>query len=128
LATARGNQSGSLLAKALGVAALSAWAAAVAQAPTAQHRDEVPREEVTISASRQTDAILTAKVEQALEDDRYLFSAHMSVVTENGIVRLRGIAVDVSDLRRALFLARRVAGKRRVVNEIELIPLGEDHD
>jgi len=35
---------------------------------------------------------------------------------------------DLSDLRRTLFLARRIAGKRRVVNELELIVDVECHD
>jgi osmotically-inducible protein OsmY len=127
MAVLRHNQSGLLLATTLGGAALSAWTA-IAQAPPVALRDEVPREEVTISASRETDAVLTAKVEQALHDDPYIFADHMNVVAENGIVRLRGVAVDVSDLRQALALARRIAGRRRVVNEIELIALDADHD
>jgi hypothetical protein len=128
MATGRHGKSGSLLATALGVAALSLCRISPAQAPPTRLREEPPRPEVTVTASRETDAILTAKVEQALQDDRYLFSAHMSVVTENGIVRLQGIAIDVSDLRRALFLARRIAGRRRVVNELELISVAADHD
>jgi osmotically-inducible protein OsmY len=128
MAAAGHNQSGLLLAAALGVAALSARAPAQAQAAQLQLHDEAARQEVTITASRQTDAVLTAKVEQALHDDPYIFADHMSVVTENGIVRLQGIALDVNDLRQALFLARRIAGRRHVVNEMELIPLGADHD
>ena len=128
MAAATRNPSGLLLATALGVAALAARAPARAQASQLQLHDEVPRQEVTITASRQTDAVLTAKVERALHDDPYIFAAHMSVVTENGIVRLQGIALDVNDLRQALALARRIAGKRRVVNEIDLIPPDADHD
>jgi osmotically-inducible protein OsmY len=127
MAVLRHKQSGLLLATALGVAALSAWSA-IAQAPTVAPRDEVPRAEVTITASRQSDAVLTAKVEQALHDDPYIFADHMSVVAENGIVRLKGVAVDMSDLRQALALARRIAGSRRVINEIDLIPEDADHD
>jgi osmotically-inducible protein OsmY len=124
----RHDQSGLLLATALGVAALSAWTRPIAQTPSVALREEVPREEVTISASRQSDAVLTAKVEQALHDDPYIFADHMSVETENGIVRLKGVAVDLSDLRQALALARRIAGRRRVINEIDLIPEDSDHD
>jgi hypothetical protein len=118
------NQSGLFLATALGEVALWAWTTALAQTPPG----EVPRQEVTVSASRLSDAVLTAKVEQALHDDPYIFADHMSVVTENGIVRLQGIALDLNDLRQALALARRIAGRRHVVNEMELIPLGADHD
>jgi osmotically-inducible protein OsmY len=126
-AVLRHNRSGLLLATTLGVAALSA-STAIAQVPPVALRDEVPREEVTISAGRETDAVLAAKVEQALHDDPYIFADHMDVVAENGIVRLRGVAVDASDLRQALALARRIAGKRRVINEIDMIPEDADHD
>ena len=124
MAAARHNQSGLLLATALGGVALWAGTTALAQIPPG----EAPRQEVTVSASRLSDAVLTAKVEQALHDDPYIFANHMSVVTENGIVRLQGIALDVNDLHQALALARRIAGRRHVVNEMELIPLGADHD
>jgi osmotically-inducible protein OsmY len=128
VAAARQNPSGPLLAAALGVAALSAGSPALAQAPAVQPRDEAPRQEIIVTAQRQTDAVLKRKVEQALHDDPYIFADHMSVVTENGIVRLQGIALDLNDLRQALALARRIAGRRHVVNEMELIPLAADHD
>lgn len=72
--------------------------------------------------------MLTAKVVQALKDDPYIFADHINVVTENGIVRLQGVATDVHDLQRALFLARRAAGKRRVLNEVEFIAQNTDLD
>ncbi len=128
MAVVRHNRSGSLLATALGVAAVSVWTWPIAQTPPAALREEAPRSEITITASRLSDAVLTAKVEQALHDDPYIFADHMSVVTENGIVRLKGVAVDLSDLRQALALARRIAGRRRVINEIDLIPEDADHD
>jgi len=43
-------------------------------------------------------------------------------------VTLKGIAFDVSDLRRALMLTRRVAGGRRIVNDVELLVDIECHD
>jgi len=116
------------LAAAVGVTALSAWPLALARAPSVQQGNEPPRQEVVVTATRHADATVTAKVEQALHDDPYVFADHMSVVTDNGIVTLRGIAFDVGDLRRALMLARRVAGGRRVVNEVELVVDIECHD
>jgi osmotically-inducible protein OsmY len=117
-----------LLAAAVGMAALSAWPLAQAQAPSVQHGTEAPRQEVVVTATRRADAAVTAKVEQALHDDPYIFADHLSVVTENGIVTVQGIAFDVGDLHRALMLARRVAGRRRVVNEVELVVDIECHD
>jgi BON domain len=117
-----------LPAAALGAAALGAWPLARAQAPPAPLGTEAPREQVVITATKNRDAILTAKVEKALDDDPYLYVGHINVTTENGIVRLEGIARDPSELNRALWLARRAAGRRRVVDEIELIEPTEDND
>jgi len=81
-----------------------------------------------VTATREADAALTAKVEKALENDPWVFTRHLDVVTENGIVRLEGIARDPSELNRALMLARRAARGRRVVNEVELMEETEDND
>jgi hypothetical protein len=78
-------------------------------------------EEVVVTARKEADAALTARVLKVLQDDPYVFADHIEVVTENGIVRLQGIALDYGDLQRTLLLARRVAGRRRVVNEVEVI-------
>jgi osmotically-inducible protein OsmY len=122
------NRTGLLLAAALGVAGWVIRPAALAQAADMGNRSAATLEEVVVTAGRQADEALSAKLVQVLQDDPYVFAAHLNVVTENGVVRLRGIAVDLSDLRRAMMLARRVAGRRRVVNEVELIMASEDHD
>lgn len=88
-------------------------------------RDQAPRPEVVVTGTRLTNEAVTAKVVQALRADPHVFADHMSVVTENGVVKLQGIAIDLWDLQQALRLARRVAGGRRVVNEIELM-VGDD--
>ena len=41
---------------------------------------------------------------------------------------LQGIALDHGDLQRTLLLARRVAGRRRVVNDIEMIGSAQTND
>jgi len=126
--TARDDQIEPLLVTILGVAALAAGPSASAQAPSTPPTHEASPPEVIVSATRLADEVLTAKVVQVLKDDPYLFADHISVVTENGIVRLQGIATDAHDLRRALFLAQRVAGKRRVLNEVEFIAQNTDLD
>ncbi len=120
--------SGLLLAIMLGVAAAAARSSALAQTPAAPRDSEATRPEVVVTARAQADQILTAKVEKALNDDPYLFVPHINVTTENGIVRLEGLATDVRELNRALMLARRVAGKRRVVNDVDLWVVSEDND
>jgi hypothetical protein len=116
---------GPLLAIALGAAVLAARPPALAQAPPAEERS-TPRQEVVITAH--ADAAVTAKVAQALQDDRFTDTDHVTIETHNGVVILRGIVYDEWDLRRTLMLARRAAGKRRVVNEIDMIPEDLDKD
>lgn len=125
--TAWHDRIGPLLVTTLGVAAPAAGPFVSAQTP-AQVPSEPRTAEIVITASRQTDAVLTAKVQQVLQDDPYAFTDHITVVTENGVVRLQGIVYEPNDLRRALHLARRVAGKGRVINEIELMPIGQVSD
>jgi len=69
---------------------------------------------------------MTAKVTTALRQDPYIFSDHVTVRTENGVVRLEGIVRDLPDLFQILRLARRIAGKGRVVNAIEFVPADDD--
>ncbi len=71
---------------------------------------------------------MTAKVTTALRQDPYIFSDHVTVRTENGIVRLEGRVNDLVDLFQMLKLARRIAGKGRVVNAIDYVPTDDDSD
>lgn len=112
----------------MAAAALGARPTAFAQARGADSDAWGTRADVVVTATREADAALTAKVEKALQDDPYLFARHIDVVTENGVVKLQGIATDPADLRQALRLARRAAGGRRVVNEVELWVVSEDND
>ncbi len=86
------------------------------------------RPEVVVTAGRESDARLAAKVEQTLQGDPYLFTGHISVSAENGVVRVEGVVEDPFDLLQILRLARRIAGKRRVINEIEVMTGSVDHD
>ena len=79
-----------------------------------------------MTATRQSDAALTAKVTAALQHDPYIFSDHLLVTTVNGVVRISGVVRDLSDLLAILRIARRSAGKGHVVDEIEYIPIDDD--
>jgi osmotically-inducible protein OsmY len=116
---------GSLAALALRVTALVTSATALGQTP-APARGENP--EVVITATRESDAVLVTRVEQAMERDPYLFVNHISVSAEKGVVRLEGVVEDPFDMLQLVRLARRIAGKRRVINEIEVVSGGVDHD
>ena len=114
---------GPLLAGSLGVASLGGLSLALA----ADAQKEV-HDEVVISAGRPSDALVTAKVTAALQQDPFIFSDHVTVITENGVVRLEGFVTDLVDLHRILRLARRIAGKGQVVNRIEFIQQDDDSD
>ncbi len=81
-----------------------------------------------VTADRKADMATTAKVTTALRQDPYIFSDHVSVSTENGIVRLEGRVNDLVDLFQILKLARRIAGKGRIVDAIEYVPVDDDSD
>jgi osmotically-inducible protein OsmY len=126
--TARLRRIGLLLVTAPGLAALAAGPPASAQAAVTPSGHEASPEEVVINATRLEDAAVTAKVVQAIKDDPYIYAGHITVVTENGVVRLQGFIYDESDLRRTLRLARKIAGKRRVLNEIEYLQVDSPQD
>ena len=113
---------GPLLAGTLGVAGFGSLFSAVALCappPELQH-------EIVVTAARHSDALMTAKVMTALQQDPYIFSDHVTVTTENGVVRVGGVVRDASDLFAILRLAHRIAGKGRVVDEIEFEPEDDD--
>jgi osmotically-inducible protein OsmY len=111
------------------VASLSS-ATAFGGSPSRERGADAPqvKDEVVVTAARQSDAVLAAKVTAAVQQDPYIFGDHITVSAENGVVRLEGVVNDLGDLYRALRLARRIAGKGRVVNSLEFQPLAADHD
>jgi osmotically-inducible protein OsmY len=86
--------------------------------------DRLPQVVVTAQAS---DEAIAAKVEAAIAKDPYIMSDHITVTVTNGVVRVGGLLRgEVSDLLAILRLARRAAGKARVVNEIEFQIVDDD--
>ena len=108
----------------LGVALSPGEGAAAPEGP----RGEDVREEVIVTAGREADERLTREVVTALQNDPYIFSDHITVTTANGVVRLEGRISDRADFFNVLRLARRIAGKRRVINNMEYVPSDEDSD
>jgi osmotically-inducible protein OsmY len=104
---------------------LGFWATPIA----AQHAATSGRDalqEITVTARKvfKTDAEVTAQVETALHSDRYIFSEHVTITSKNGVVTLRGIAVDYWDVIAMKRLVRRMPGVRKVVDNID-ISLGD---
>ena len=73
--------------------------------------------EVIIAAKRQAaDEQVTRQVEQTLTNDPWIFAEHITISTQNGIVRLEGIVGDTGEMFRIMRLCRKIPGARRGVN------------
>jgi BON domain-containing protein len=72
------------------------------------HRDSLPDGEVRV------------KVETALHSEPYFYDGHVTITVDNDVVRLQGVVFDKRDLRIAKRISRRVAGVKRVINELEI--------
>jgi osmotically-inducible protein OsmY len=78
-------------------------------------------------AERQADRATAERVESALSADHELFSRHITVKADNGVVRLTGFVWDPPDLVDAERIAEAVPGVTRVVNSLELQRNGMDN-
>jgi osmotically-inducible protein OsmY len=88
---------------------------------TANELAKTSLEEVVVTAKRHlTDEQVTEQVEKALADDPYVYAEHVTVTTNNGVVRLEGIVGDTGERFRILRLCRKLPGARRVVDALEL--------
>ncbi len=114
---------GPLLAGMLGVALLDLCPAVALCEPPA---DEAAQKEIVVRARRPSDVALASSVTTALQRDPYIFSDHVEVTAANGVVKIQGVVRDLSELFAILQHARRIAGKGRVVDEIEYIPIDDD--
>jgi osmotically-inducible protein OsmY len=66
------------------------------------------------------DEELRKHVEAALQADPYFNDAHVTVSVEKGAVVLRGFVFSAWDLTDAVRIARKVAGGRRVINDLSI--------
>jgi osmotically-inducible protein OsmY len=81
--------------------------------------------EIVVTA-RRLDEAMAARVEAALKENPYIFSDHVTVTATNGVVRLTGLVRERNDLLAILRVARRIAGKGRVIDDIEFRPNDDD--
>ena len=102
---------------------LSAAGPCLAQ-DAAKKKANAPLEEVVVRGAREAaDEQITAQVQTALANDPWIYAEHVTVTTENGIVRVEGITSDPWEMRRILREARKTPGVRRVLNQLEMIHL-----
>jgi hypothetical protein len=108
-----------------GLGALTLCAAAQAAGPVGAGGFPIlTLNEIVVQASKipetPADAELNKQVESAMQSDRYFYNYHVSAMTRGGVVVLRGLVFDDWDMRTAIRLSKRVAGVKRVVNQLTI--------
>jgi osmotically-inducible protein OsmY len=97
--------------------------AAPAGAQTAAAPAVIPSGSVANSATTGPDSVtdreLRLRVQTALHSDRYFYDEHVRVSVDNGVVVLHGFVFSDWDLRDAMRIASRAAG-RRVVDDLSI--------
>lgn len=78
-------------------------------------------------AQQQADRETAARVQSALDADKLLYARHITVHSDNGVVRLSGFVWDPPDLIEAKSVAELVPGVSSVVNDLELQRNGMDN-
>jgi len=75
-----------------------------------------------------SDEQVTQAVVQSIKNDPWIFAEHVTIITRNGVVHIEGRVTDRWDLFHILDRARKIAGRRRIVNELEYDPADDDSD
>jgi BON domain len=104
------------------LATLACWATMViadeARAPAAGGLDTV-----VVTGTRSQAAVdeeVKEHVATALHSDPYFYDGHVTVTVKDGVVHLQGVVFDNSDLQAARRISKKIAGAKRVVNELEI--------
>jgi osmotically-inducible protein OsmY len=95
-------------------------AAGSGAAQDAARKTEAPPAEVIVQATRLADEQITQQAVQAVSNDPWIYSDHVTITTRNGVIRVEGIVQDTGELFRILRICRRIPGARRVVSELEM--------
>lgn len=75
---------------------------------------------VTRGADPVTDEELQKRVQDALHSDPFFYDVHVAVSVEKGDFVLRGFVLGEWELHDAIRIARKAAGKRRVINDLSI--------
>jgi hypothetical protein len=86
-------------------------------------------EPIVVTAQRRSDAVADEKmktqVEEALHSDPFFYDGHVTVTIRNGVATLSGKVFDDWDMRQAMRISKRIAGVKRVINDLEIESGGE---
>jgi BON domain len=80
----------------------------------------VPATIVVTGEKPAADEQVRTQVETALHSDPYFYDGHVTVTVKDGVVHLQGVVFDAWDLRTARRISKKIAGAKRVVNELEI--------
>jgi osmotically-inducible protein OsmY len=80
----------------------------------------VPATIVVTGQKPVADEEVKQQVETALHTDPYFYDGHVTVTVINGVVHLQGVVFDNSDMQAARRISKKIAGAKRVVNELEI--------
>ena len=95
--------------------------AAQTRADTANEPGKSRSTEVVVTAKKQLpDEEVTRRVLNTLADDPYVDAQHITITTNNGVVRLEGVVGDVGELLRVLRLCRKASGAKRMIDDLEI--------
>jgi BON domain len=87
-------------------------------------------EPIVVTAKRRSDPVADEKtkthVEEALHSDPFFYDEHVTVTVENGVATLHGMVFDDWDMRQAMRISRRIAGVKRVINDLEMVQRSSD--
>ena len=103
--------------------------AAAAGAQNVRAPDAGQLEPIVVTAEKRADPVADEKmktqVEEALHSDRFFYDEHVDVTIKNGLATLSGKVFDDWDMRQAMRICRRIAGVKRVINDLEIESGGE---
>jgi hypothetical protein len=108
---------------AVGVCAALGWASGSRAQPGVL--DPALAEIIVTGEKIVEDELVSRQVAAALHSDPNVLDDHITVTVRNGIVTLHGIALDYWDVRAMKRISRRVAGVKRVVDDIDVRLGGE---
>lgn len=75
-----------------------------------------------------SDEEVTRAVVQSIAEDPWIFADHVTITTRNGVVHIEGFVSDEWDVYHIIDRARKIAGRRKIVDNLEFDAVGDDSD
>jgi hypothetical protein len=102
------------------VAAQAYWTTPVTADEIRPPATGVPATIVVTGQKPTADEEVKKQVETALHSNPYFYDGQVTVTVKDGVVHLQGVVFDDWDLRVARRISKKIAGAKRVVNELEI--------